>query len=170
MFAETTHDPWKDWLEEFGPRLLLFARQQARHTRDAEDLLQEACIRVWRESEGGDTVPPLAHFFRALRHTAIDAARREDRRARREQTVGTSEETLAHFQCPLEGDERRASIEAALRELPEDQRNVLVLKIWGEQSFEEVAAILDIPVGTAASRYRYALSNLRKTLPSHLSA
>ncbi|MCC5840181.1 MAG: RNA polymerase sigma factor [Opitutales bacterium] len=170
MFAESTHDPWKDWLEEFGPRLLLFARQQARHPRDAEDLLQEACIRVWRESGGGEAVPPLAHFFRALRHTAIDAARREDRRARREQVAGAQEEPLALFQCPLEQNERRASIEAALGELPEDQRNVLVLKIWGEQSFEDVATILDIPAGTAASRYRYALSNLRKILPTHLSA
>lgn len=170
MLADTTHDPWKDWLEEFGPRLLLFARQQARHGRDAEDLLQEACIRVWRESGGSAVVPPLAHFFRALRHTAIDAARREDRRTRREQFSGNPGEPLALFQCPLEEDERRAAIEAALHEIPEDQRNVLLLKIWGEQSFEDVAAILDIPVGTAASRYRYALSNLRKILPSHLTA
>jgi RNA polymerase sigma-70 factor, ECF subfamily len=68
------------------------------------------------------------------------------------------------FATALEQDERRAAVEAALRRLPEAQREVLVLKVWGELSFPQIADSLHIPVNTAASRYRYALARLREEL------
>ena len=61
-------------------------------------------------------------------------------------------------------DDRRLAIEAALRRLPAEQREVLTLKIWGECTFEEIARQLEIPPNTAASRYRYALAALRREL------
>jgi RNA polymerase sigma-70 factor (ECF subfamily) len=48
--------------------------------------------------------------------------------------------------------------------LPHDQREVLVLKIWNELTFNEIAGALGISQNTAASRYRYALANLKKSL------
>jgi RNA polymerase sigma-70 factor (ECF subfamily) len=65
---------------------------------------------------------------------------------------------------PIEQEERRAAVEAALRQLPAEQREVVVLKIWGELSFPQIASTLEVPVNTAASRYRYALARLRATL------
>ena len=59
---------------------------------------------------------------------------------------------------------RRAVIGTALRELPDGPREVLVLKIWGDLTFDQVAEQLDIPPNTAASRYRYALAALRREL------
>ena len=50
-------------------------------------------------------------------------------------------------------------------ELPLEQREVLVLRIWAELSFPEIAEILDVGVDTAASRHRYALAALRKLIP-----
>ena len=41
-------------------------------------------------------------------------------------------------------------------------REVVTLKVWGELSFAEIAAVLEIPANTAASRYRYGLAELRK--------
>jgi RNA polymerase sigma-70 factor, ECF subfamily len=61
-------------------------------------------------------------------------------------------------------EERRQAVEAALQRLPEAQREVLVLRIWGELSFPQVAETLSISANTAASRYRYALSKLRESL------
>jgi RNA polymerase sigma-70 factor (ECF subfamily) len=55
-------------------------------------------------------------------------------------------------------------IQSAMARLPEAQREVLVLKIWGELTFDEIARELDIPLNTAASRYRYALAALRQEL------
>jgi RNA polymerase sigma-70 factor (ECF subfamily) len=53
-------------------------------------------------------------------------------------------------------------LQSALRELPEQQREVILLHIWGMMSFEEVADALEISPNTAASRYRYGLSKLRE--------
>ena len=77
---------------------------------------------------------------------------------------GGLEGTEPMFEIPLEGDERRQAIEAALRQLPAEQRDVLTLKIWGELTFEQIGAQLEISPNTAASRYRYALTALREML------
>jgi RNA polymerase sigma-70 factor, ECF subfamily len=55
-------------------------------------------------------------------------------------------------------------IENAMRELPPEQREVVVMRIWGEMTIVEVAAVLEISENTAASRYRYALNKLRVLL------
>ena len=51
-----------------------------------------------------------------------------------------------------------------MRELPAEQREVVVMKVWGEMTLEEMAQVLEIPVNTVASRYRYALGKLRELL------
>ena len=55
-------------------------------------------------------------------------------------------------------------LEEAVRTLPKDLGDVITLKIWGGQTFAELAATLGIPQGTAATRYRTALAQLRKSL------
>ena len=59
---------------------------------------------------------------------------------------------------------RRPVLEAALRELPPEQRAVAHLKLWEGLTFEQIADLLGIPLNTAASRYRYALDKLRQRL------
>jgi RNA polymerase sigma-70 factor (ECF subfamily) len=156
---------WKDWIETHGARLLLCARQWTRSLADAEDVLQEAFVRYWRHQRHlpGD---PQALIITSIRRAALDLARREDRRLARElRSDGGLEEPQTLFEkLPGEGDERRQEIEAALQRLPEEQREVLMLKIWRECTFEQIGEILAIPPNTAASRYRYALNALRKQL------
>jgi RNA polymerase sigma-70 factor (ECF subfamily) len=109
----------------------------------------------------------MALLVTSVRRAAFDLARRESRRAAREERAeGGIEVPAALFHRTLENDDRREAIEAALRQLPDEQREVLVLKIWGELTFEEIAVQLEIPPNTAASRYRYALVALRRELAS----
>jgi RNA polymerase sigma-70 factor, ECF subfamily len=58
----------------------------------------------------------------------------------------------------------RLAIEAALRELPAEQREVVVLKIYEGRTLKEIAEQTGVPLNTAASRYRYALDKLRAML------
>jgi len=154
-------DRWTDWFEQHAAALILFARQWVPSRADAEDIVQEAFIRFWRSRHR--VADPTAYLYACVRHCALDWQRSRKRQLRREEATARPEaETL--FAGPLEHDERRTSIEAALRQLPEDQRQVLVLKIWGGLSFPQVAAALRISANTAASRYRYALAKLRKQL------
>ena len=59
-------------------------------------------------------------------------------------------------------DEEAQALETALQKLPPEQREVVVMKIWGGLKFEEIANEFNISQNTAASRYRYALEGLRK--------
>jgi RNA polymerase sigma-70 factor (ECF subfamily) len=57
-----------------------------------------------------------------------------------------------------------ARVARALAEIPGEQREVAVLKVYGQLKFREIADTLGIPMNTAQSRYRYALAALRKRL------
>lgn len=158
------HESWKEWYQLYGPRLLLCARHWTRTFADAEDVVQEAFVRFWRHQRGlpGE---PMALLVTSVRRAAFDLARREGRRATREErATRDAAGEVALFEIPLEGDERRAAIEDALGRLPAEQREVLVLKIWGELNFEQIGAELAVSPNTAASRYRYALAALRQEL------
>ena len=158
------HDSWKNWFQLYGPRLLLCAKQWTRSLADAEDVVQEAFVRYWRHQR---SLPgePMALLVTSVRRAAFDLARRNGRRvAREERTVQDLDVCGSAFQPFVEGDERRAAIEGALQRIPSEQREVLVLKIWGELTFEQIGRELDLSPNTAASRYRYALSALRHEL------
>ncbi len=160
---------WRDWFEVHGPGLLLCARQWTQSAADAEDVLQEAFVRYWRHQRhlSGN---PRALLIVSIRRAAFDHARGNLRRAAREEKSWSNiEGNVPLFESSsLEGVERSQAIELALERVPREQREVLVLKIWNELTFEQIAQTLDIPANTAASRYRYALAVLRRELkPIH---
>lgn len=163
---EDTHDSWKDWFQVHGPRLLLCARQWTRSLADAEDVVQEAFVRFWRHQRrlGAEPFPLLVT---SVRRAAIDLGRQQTRRTARETRThedASPDAPLFSIPFPMESDERHQAIEKAIREVSAEQREVLVLKIWGELTFEQIAAELEISPNTAASRYRYALVALRQKL------
>jgi RNA polymerase sigma-70 factor (ECF subfamily) len=165
---------WREWLELHGPKMLLFARQQTRCHEDAQDVLQDALVKLVekiRNDEfvgGPDAWQP--YLYTTIRRLAIDLGRRDDRRKRREDAVGqdSGEQTYeAHdpwFDSESSDDETRSQLEAKLRELPEKFSEVIIMKIWGERTFAEIGEILGISQNTAASRYRYGLEALKRSL------
>lgn len=165
MEDTSQHESWKDWFRQHGPKLLLFARQATRTRADAEDVVQEAFVRFWKHQRklGGE---PLGLLFTSVRRAAVDLARRNLRRSQRELSAEAEPAggDSGLFEALGENDDRRMAIEAALRQLPDKLREVLVLKIWGELTFDEIGAQLDLSPNTAASRYRYALTALRELL------
>lgn len=165
---------WREWLEFHGPKLLLFARQQTRSHEDAEDVLQDAIVKLVEKIRNDEFVGgPEAwqpYLYTTIRRLSIDLSRREDRRKRREDFVG-SEEGEAHvesfhpwFESETSDDETRLQLEEKLKELPEKFAEVIIMKIWGERTFAEIGEILGISQNTAASRYRYGLEALKKSL------
>jgi len=151
---------WDAWLGRHSAGMLLFARQQARCEADAQDLVQDAIIESWQRGEGH---APPAHglVYATIRRRAIDLARSNDRRGLREQKTA-SEIPPCWFDTTAEERERVLLIQQTMRALPDNYREVLTLKIWGGLTFAEIAETLGIPANSAASRYRYALIELRK--------
>jgi RNA polymerase sigma factor (sigma-70 family) len=151
---------WNDWLAENAARFLLFARQQTRCEHDAEDVLQESLVESWQRA-GGSPEAPLV--YATIRRRAIDLSRSNSRRSIREQ------ESSDLFTASSHDRETTEVLERELRRLPPDQREVLILKFWGGLTFVQVAETLDIPQGTAASRYRLAIEALRQPLTTALT-
>lgn len=165
---------WREWLEANGPRLLLFARQQTRSSEDAEDVLQDALVKLVGKLEAGNFTGGqeawMPYLYTTIRRLSIDLGRRDDRRRRREDVVGggieTEEREGSHpwFDGEASDEETRRLLEGGLKELPPKFAEVIVMKIWGERTFAEIGEALDISPNTAASRYRYGLEQLRKKL------
>ena len=153
-----SHEDWKVCFAEFGPGLLLFARQWVRSPADAEDVVQEAFVKFWRRNHRVDN---RALLYATVRSVALDLIRRDSRRARREAEAFSNSEQSFQPQFQFDDESQRA-LAAAIDRLPHEQREVLVMKIWNELTFAEIASALGISNNTAASRYRYALSALKR--------
>ncbi len=161
-------EAWRETFAAFAPKLLLYARQWAAAPADAEDIVQDAFVRCWRQ-RGDEAAREPGLLFAAVRTAALDLLRGDLRRRRREETATSGTDDVAWFQCPIEQRERADTLSAALARVPAEQREVVVLRIWGELSFPEIAKLLRIPEATAGSRFRYALESLRRLLPPTLS-
>jgi len=158
---KTEQDEWRDWLKEHGRRLLLCARQWTSSLAEAEDILQDAFVRYWKNQRH---LPgnPNALILTSVRRAAIDYGRSRTRRINRETQAYELEDKVTFFE-PGEGEVAQ-DLEKAVRSLPAEQREVVVMKIWGMLTFEEIARQLGVSQNTVASRYRYALAALRKTI------
>ena len=172
MTNDNLSNDWKRWFHDNGTRLLLFARSRTKNEQDAQDVFQEAILRLWKSYSNkteGFSPPQLPLAFTAIRNTAIDLARKTNRRQTREQNSDQvfreSEQLVNWFESSsIIEKERTDEITEALKKIPEKFRDVITLKIWGDLTFLEISTTLNIPANTAASRYRYALEALRKTL------
>jgi RNA polymerase sigma-70 factor (ECF subfamily) len=155
-----TQADWRRWLENHASKFLLYARQQTRCEADAQDLVQDAVLEA-SQRLGQTSLPAPALVFVTIRRRAIDLARSQTRRTERESATAESAETC-WFDSTPEDRERTRLIQNAMTRLPDIYRDVIALKIWGELTFAEIAETLAIPPNTAASRYRYGLTELRK--------
>jgi len=159
---------WKQTFNQVAPQLVLYARQLVASKADAEDVVQMAFVRWWRRFPEGDSAHiPL--LYAAVRTIALDQRRSDTRRVNRE---AKSDIALPHEDAPTfdpqPGQQEVAAIvEKALHDLPEQQREVVTLKLWGNLTFNEIAAMTNESINTIAGRYRYALQALHKKL-AHL--
>jgi RNA polymerase sigma-70 factor (ECF subfamily) len=158
-----THEDWKVCFSELAPGLVLFARQFVRSIADAEDIVQDAFVRFWRKEH---SIENRALLFATVRSVALDLLRRDARRARREANAALDLEQTTQPQFDFDDGSQR-ELAAAIDRLPVEQREVLVMKIWNELTFAEIAGALEISQNTAASRYRYALASLKKNFVAH---
>jgi RNA polymerase sigma-70 factor (ECF subfamily) len=135
----------------------------------AEDMAQEAFLRAWNNLPSFRPGSSLRNWlYRIAVNAALDVLRRrteepvEDERMERmtDETPGPEAVVIAR--------EQAAFLQQAMRSLPEAARSVLVLREYGELSYQEIASVLDIPVGTVMSRLNYARNRLRELLTAQV--
>jgi RNA polymerase sigma factor (sigma-70 family) len=141
--------------DEHARALALYARQWC---DDPEDVVQDAFVALARQRPLPDRVLPW--LYRTVRNAAISASRRECRRSRREERVASDGLSFA------EADDRidAASASRLLEELDGETREVIVARIWGGLTFEEIARLQGCSLTTAHRRYQAGLSWLQERL------
>jgi RNA polymerase sigma-70 factor (ECF subfamily) len=151
------HSEWCETLYQAkGAELLLYGRALGLSHAEAEDVLQETFVALMRRELAPDN--PEHYCVRAYRNRALNYRRSLWRRLTREF------ESQRWFERTA--DESSAEHEAmrCLSGLPPEQREVIVLKIWHEYTFEEIGELLELSPNTAAGRYRYGLQKLKMCL------
>lgn len=137
-------------------KLLLYGRALGLSHSEAEDVLHEVFTGLLRLAQWPEQ--PENYLVRAVRNRALNHRRSFLRRLTREF------ESRRWFERePEETAAERAALKC-LADLPPEQREVIVLKIWHERTFEEIGELLEISPNTAAGRYRYGLQKLRACL------
>ena len=147
--------------ERHGPALLAYARSFAADRSQAEDAVQQVFLKLLRgETETPDA--PLAYLYRAVRNTALNSRRTIKRDA--------SLDAVEHWFSHRGGNQEAAlALQSSLAALPDEQREVVIMRIWSGLTLDEIATATFTPLNTVASRYRYALDKLRERLKPHRS-
>jgi RNA polymerase sigma factor (sigma-70 family) len=152
MEHETLTDLGRCW-EAHAAALVLYARHWL-DAASAEDAVQEVFVRLLSHPRPASL---KAWLFRSVRNAAISRLRSQ---RRREGYEGRSDRPGWFEPQPGQALDAAAA-EAALQRLPEEQREIIVLRIWGGLTLEEAAEATGQPVSTLFSRYRAGLAGLR---------
>lgn len=149
--------------DRHAPTLLALALRIVRSRGEAEDLLHDVFLEAWRNAKSYDLSRGRVRTWLVIRmrSRALDVVKsaRVSRRADDDRTA----ETLAAGDDPSASPDQRR-VRAALAELSPEQRAVLELAYFDGRSCSEIAAQLDVPIGTVKSRLAAALGKLRHTL------
>jgi RNA polymerase sigma-70 factor, ECF subfamily len=136
--------------------LLAYFRRQPALAAVAEDLLHDTFVRALERTDRLQaSVSQRAYLFGIARHVGLDALRRQR---------PTEELAAEPAAAAVAEDERMEPLRAAIAGLPALHREALLLKLQHDLSYEEIAEVLAIPVGTVRSRLHHAVLRLRQTL------
>jgi RNA polymerase sigma-70 factor (ECF subfamily) len=159
-FAAHADGALEEAYRRHAPALQAAARHVLGSAADARDCVHDALVRVWSK-------PDAYRVERgALRSFLIVCVRNEAISRKRSAVRHVASEARAAVAAPAFGVDvaERVAVRTALATLPREQRDVLELAYWGDYTQAEIAARLNIPLGTIKSRAALGLRKLSRTL------
>ena len=148
--------------DRYAKDLLTFLLAVLCSKHDAEDVLQTVFVRIVHKRHRLAKARNLdAYVYRIARN---EAYRLVSRRKRDQKARGTTETWLNVTESNRKPSDLAEQLQAALAQLPQQQREVIVMKIYRQKTFLEISGLLGISQNTAASRYRYGIEKLQNLL------
>lgn len=167
--AEGDLDAFQTFYGRYAGRVLAYARQIGHGTDQAEDVVQEVFVAVWRRAASfrPDRGDPAGWLYTITRNKLVDHWRRQGETAEPGELddrwlAGGPESTET-----AEASDLRVTMRQALARVAPDQRRAIEMAYFGGLTYEETAQRLELPVGTLKSRIRSGLKTLRTLLESH---
>lgn len=166
---------WRELVGLYTRRVFALAYRFSGRVDEAEDLTQEIFVKVYerlgRYQEGQGGLP--AWLMTLARHQAIDGYRRHREERRREAGDPERLEAMASAEegplRSLEREERVALVHRGLRALPSDLREPVILRDLEGLLYEEIAELLQLPLGTVKSRINRGRLELAKRLAGRVT-
>ena len=152
---------WGTWLQHHGGKLYYFAVHW--NAEDPEDALQHAVVQTARAVTEGRCEAAeeaaLRYAYTTLRHRLHRVRAQQEQRQRSESAWGREHPLLTADDAT---EEECRLVEKALQQLPSEEADIVVLHLWENMSFKDIADTLGISINTALGRMRYAIINLRR--------
>lgn len=140
-----------------GAALVLFAVTVLGDRPRAQDVVHQVFLKLIENPILAGVQEKKAYLYACVRNAAVNEIRLRDR-------TEPLDTDFPWFVAPGQDRVEEQSLRRALATLPVEQRQIVVLHVWGELTFAQVGELLEISSNTAASRYRYALNKLRETM------
>jgi len=143
--------------DRYAGDLLAFLQAVLCSKHDAEDVLQTVFVRIVRKRRYlADAQSLDGYVFQIARNEATSFMKLRRRRC--------SSQWLEAVETDARTEEWAEELQAALARLPQEQREIVILKIYRDKTFQEIGEMLDMSPNTVASRYRYGIEKLRVIL------
>lgn len=171
LVAQKDADALEALYGRYGRAAYSLARRILTEETLAQDVVQEVFLSLWRDARrfdaGRGTV--ATYLLSMTHHRAVDVVRREENLRRwRASDEGLELEAdpdpKARVEEQVEATERRAEVRAALKDLPEAQREALLLAYFGGYTQREVATLVGVPLGTVKTRMAAGMRKMKAAL------
>jgi len=151
--------------KEHKQGLYALALSVTRRPDQAEDAVHDAFTRIFR-TKREPTGDYVAYVYACVRNAAIDKIRKR-KHAQMPEAMIFESDAMAPQQM-LEISERDQRLQDAITQLPSHEKQVIIMKIYGQLTFEQIAQANDQPLATVASRYRRTLAKLKDILEAQI--
>jgi len=175
--AAGDHAAFNEVFERYHRQIYNFIKKQVAERESVEDLAQEVFLRVFKSAKNFDVEKKFSSWIYKI---ALNEVKRHWKRTGARQTFSLNaplgEDKSDFERADLIEDERilpdsateqalfSQNLRTLIDRLPEKQKTVVLLKVYQELTFEEIAEICDCPLSTVLSRMRYAVNKLRRWL------
>ncbi len=142
---------------QHGAALLLFALTITGERSHAQDAVHQVFLKLFEHGDLRHVLDVKAYLFACVRNAALNDVKI------RQRDIALDHKS-AWFDPPNRDYVGEQNLRRAVGTLPDEQRQITIMHVWGELTFSQIADVLDISLNTAASRYRYALAKLREVM------
>ena len=151
----------REWMQKLGPRLIGISTGICRDRHQAEEIVQEAFVKLWKNPPDAGEVAYTSWLKRVVTNLSINALKRTKRPgALPEFSSDPAMQARTRSKSQDRAQEKVDLVHQALERLDPQKRTILVLRAVQQLSYEEIAEHLDIPIGTVMSRLNRARAAL----------